>query len=214
MPRRAIGAHLAARPFASVGGTRCDHTARCSTCAIRASPLSRATSTSSTPRTGTDAVEFLDARLPHLDLAERRQDRPDVLEERLVGADDEYPAATQPLSVGIEQPRRTVQPDRRLARARRALDAHGRGRIHAHQRVLLGLDRRDDVAHRSDAGTLDLGGKDLRARLWLTGVQQVLVLHRGDRAVVDSRSVGAAARPSARCGTPGRTSSTPAPASR
>jgi hypothetical protein len=46
--------------------------------------------------------------------------------------------------------------------------------------VLLRLDGRDDVAHRPDAGPLDLAGQDPAPRLRLGAVEQVLVLVRRD----------------------------------
>lgn len=53
-----------------------------------------------------------------------------------------------------------MQADRSLARARGALDAHGAREVGAHDDVLLGLDRGDDVAHGADPWPLDLGLQD------------------------------------------------------
>ena len=47
----------------------------------------------------------------------------------------------------VEEPRRAVQPDRGLAGARAALDDERAVRVVRDQAVLVGLDRRDDVAH-------------------------------------------------------------------
>ncbi len=85
---------------------------------------------------------LLDARL-----AERGQDVRDVLHERPVRADDEHAGAAELLAVLVEQPRRPVQADRRLAGSGAALDGERRPQTVRDQPVLVGLDRRDDVAH-------------------------------------------------------------------
>jgi hypothetical protein len=95
---------------------------------------------------------------------------------RPVGADDEHPLPREPLAMGIEQPRRAVQSDRGLAGAGGALDADTRAGVAAHDLVLLGLDGRDDVAHRPDARALDLGGQDRAAPGGRRRVGQMLVL--------------------------------------
>jgi hypothetical protein len=69
----------------------------------------------------------------------------DVLHEDAVRTYDED--AAQLGAVRVEQIRRPVQADGRLSRSRAALDREGRVRIPRDQRVLIGLDGRDDVAH-------------------------------------------------------------------
>jgi hypothetical protein len=77
-----------------------------------------------------------------------------------------------------------VQPHRRLPGAGSALHAHRPGQTGADDVVLLGLDRRDDVAHRTLARTLDLALEDRRVLLLLT-CEQVLVLVRRQLAVLE-----------------------------
>ena len=91
------------------------------------------------------------------DLAQRGQHVADVAEERIVGANDQHARAREALAVGVEQEGRTVQTDSGLARAGRALDAQRLIKIGPHEHVLIGLDGRDDVAHRAAARALDLG---------------------------------------------------------
>ena len=87
----------------------------------------------------------------------------------------------------VEQVRHPVQPDRGLARARRALDADGAAEVGAHDVVLLRLDGRDDVAHRPAARTFDLGGQDPRCAVSRFGaVEQVLVLVRREAAALEA----------------------------
>ena len=57
----------------------------------------------------------------------------------------------------VEQERGAVQTDRGLARARTALHDEARLERRADDRVLLALDRRDDVAHLPGAGPAELG---------------------------------------------------------
>jgi hypothetical protein len=89
-------------------------------------------------------------------LAERRQYVRDVLHERAVRPDDEHASTRHRVAVAVEQERRSVQPDRRLAGARAALDDERRRRIGGDQPVLVGLNRRDDVAHVLLAAALEL----------------------------------------------------------
>jgi hypothetical protein len=108
------------------------------------------------------ADEILDRGVPDLRLAQRREHGGDMLEERRVRPDHEHARAAEPLPVGVEQPGRAVQADGGLARAGGALDADGDGDVRADDLVLLRLDGGDDVAHRADAGALDLAGEDRR----------------------------------------------------
>ena len=93
------------------------------------------------------------------------------------------PGAPQPFPVQIEQVRRPVQPDRGLTGARRALHADRVVQLGPDQLVLLGLDGGDDVAHRPDAGPLDLRGQDAAAGAQLLAAVQVLVLEAGQLAL-------------------------------
>ena len=102
-----------------------------------------------------DAVDELGhgALLDRL-LAERRQHLRDVLHERRVRADDED--APQPLAVRVQEPRRAMETDRRLAGARAALDDERAVGLGGDEAVLVGLDRRDDVAHPRVAAAVEL----------------------------------------------------------
>ena len=75
-----------------------------------------------------------------------------------------------------------MQADRGLAGARRALHADRLVEVGPDQLVLVGLDGGDDVAHRPDAGPLDLGGEDPRRGAQLLAPVEVLVLEAGERA--------------------------------
>ena len=131
-------------------------TARRITSAMRVSAFRRATGSGST-LAGRDARdEVRDRELLDAVLAERRQDVRDVFHERAVRPDDEYAAPGVALALGVDQPRGPVEPDRGLARSGAALD-HERtvGRM-GDQAVLVGLDRRDDVAHVAFAAPVQL----------------------------------------------------------
>ena len=80
----------------------------------------------------------------------------DVLHEGAVRPDDQHAAAGIALAFGVDQPRRAVEADRRLAGAGAALDDERTVRRMGDQPVLIGLDRRDDVAHVAFAGPLQL----------------------------------------------------------
>ena len=137
-----------------------------------------------------DPVEQLGDR-PLLDrvLAERGQHVRDVVHERRVRADDEH--AAQLLAVRVEEPRRAVQPDRRLAGAGSALHDERAVGIGRDQPVLVGLDRRDDVAHAPLAAPLELLEQEVgHRRAFDGGAVERLV---GD--VDDAAPVGAVAAP-------------------
>ncbi len=123
--------------------------------------------------------QVLHGGLPDLQLAQGRQDLLDVVQEGTVRPDDERARAGEPLAVGVQQVRDPVQADRRLAGAGAALYADGAGQPRADDLVLLGLDRRDDVAHGADARPLDLLLEQLADAGRLGGVGEVLVLVRG-----------------------------------
>ena len=101
---------------------------------------------------GVETREQLPDRAEHdAGLPQRGQHLPDVAQERGVRADDQDAAAGQPVAVGVEQVGRPVQGDGGLARARPALHDQHPGRRRPDDPVLLGLDRRDDVAHPAGA---------------------------------------------------------------
>ena len=78
-----------------------------------------------------------------------------------------------------------MQADGGLAGARRTLDADARREVAADDLVLLGLDRRDDVAHRARPRALDLGGED-RAVVGGVTPGEALVLVGREPAAVDA----------------------------
>jgi hypothetical protein len=98
--------------------------------------------------------ELADRALLDALLAEDRQDVRDVVHEGRIGADDEDPP--QLGAVRVEQERRAVQPDRGLPGAGAALDDERRRRGARDQAVLVGLNRRDDVAHARVTAALEL----------------------------------------------------------
>src|SRR4029079_15497173 len=63
--------------------------------------------------------------------------------------------------VRVEQPGRAGEADRRLARAWATLDDEDAVRLARDQAVLVGLDRRDDVAHVLVAAALELLEQDV-----------------------------------------------------
>ena len=120
-----------------------------------------------------DAVhELADRALLDGVLAERGQDVRDVLHERAVRPDHEHAAVLQLVALRVEQPRGAVQADRGLAGARAALDHERRVGLVGDQPVLVGLDRRDDVAHVHVAVALELLEQEV-----------------ADRGAVDDRAV-------------------------
>jgi hypothetical protein len=64
--------------------------------------------------------------------------------------------SAQRRAVGVEEVGSAMQADRGLPRARAALDDERRVRIACDQAVLVGLDRRDDVAHAGVARPFEL----------------------------------------------------------
>ena len=107
------------------------HSARRSTSAIRASPLTIAAASSSGRGPG-PGDQLADGGLADVELAERRQHVADVGEEGLVRPDHDHAAPPDLLAVRVEQVRDPVQPDRGLAGAGRALHADGLRRVGAH----------------------------------------------------------------------------------
>ena len=129
--------------------------------------------------------QAVDGRLRRRRLAERRQDLRDVAQEHRVRPDDEHAFAREPGAVLVQQERGAVQADRGLARARTALHDQARLDRRADDRVLFGLDRRDDVAHLPGAGPAELGeqriGHPARARERV-GIGEVLLEDVGELA--------------------------------
>ena len=162
--------------------------------AIRPEPLTAAT----VRRVVTGRPQAADdlAERPQRDggLAERRQHPLDVAHEDAGRADHEHAAGLVAAAVGVEQERRAVQRDHRLAGAGAAADRDHALGGRADRLVLLGLDGGDDRVHRPVAGPGQLGHQraladDRQVGLGL-GVEQ-LVLH------ADHRGPGAAQHPTA-----------------
>ena len=119
-------------------------------------------------------------------LAQRGKHLPDVVQEGVVGPDDEHSRAPQPVRVRVEQVRGTVQAHRCLAGARRALHAQRGVQVGAHEVVLVGLDGGDDVAHRAHPRTFDLLAQQVRTQAQGLALVEVLVLVGGQFAVVEA----------------------------
>ena len=114
---------------------------------------------------GDDAgQEVGDGRAHDAGLAERRQHLVDVAQEREAGADEQHARALQQPPVRVQQVGRAVQRDRRLPRAGPALDDERPRELGADDRVLLRLDRGDDVAHASCAARGHRGEQRALAR--------------------------------------------------
>ncbi len=96
-------------------------------------------------------------RLDDRRLAERRQHLRDVAEEDGVRADHEHPRVGELLAVLVHEVRGAVEADRGLPRPWASLHDEADVETRAHDDVLLGLDRRDDVAHLAGAGPFELG---------------------------------------------------------
>ena len=116
--------------------------------------------------------------LPDGALAERGQHVGDVVEERPVGPDDQHAIAGQSAAVLEQQVGGAVEGDGGLAGAGSALHDQGLVDRRPDHDVLLGLDRRHDLAHRPRPGGADLGqhrignaARDLTSR----GIVEVLV---------------------------------------
>ena len=123
-------------------------------------------------------VELADRGEHDAGLAERRQHRLDVLQERPRRADDEHTAGRQLLAMGVEQVGGSVQRDRGLAGARPALHDERAAELGPDDRILLGLDGGDDVGHAPGP----LGGecrhqRGLALQLQPVGVEELGVEH-------------------------------------
>ncbi len=88
----------------------------------------------------------------HTRLTEGGQHLFDVTQENRARADHQEAGAGEPFPFGVEQIGGPVQGHRGLAGARSAVDDQDAGRVSADHRVLLGLQRRDDVVHTAGAG--------------------------------------------------------------
>ncbi len=80
-----------------------------------------------------------------------------MVQERRVGADHQHPVPFDSIALGVQQVGDAMQCHHRLAGARPALDHHYPGMVVPDDLVLLGLDRRDDVAHAVAARRIDRG---------------------------------------------------------
>ena len=105
----------------------------------------------------TEREQTVDGRLRGRGLAERRQHLADVAQEHRVRPDHEHATAREAGAVLVQQERGAVQTDRGLAGARAALHDQARLERRPDDRVLLALDRGDDVAHLAGAGPAQLG---------------------------------------------------------
>src|SRR5439155_9267899 len=106
----------------------------------------------------------------------------DVLDERPVRTDDEDALAREPPPVRVEEPGSAVQADGSLAGAGPALDYEYALQAGRDQAVLIGLDRRDDVAHVLLAASLELLEQEVaeRRRLVVDGAAEHLVSDLGE----------------------------------
>ena len=126
--------------------------------------------------------QLVDGGLSDTALPEGGQHLGDVVQEGGVRPDDQHARAAQPLRERVQQVGGPVQADRGLAGSGRPLDAQRRVEIGADEVVLVGLDGGDDVAHRADAGALDLVPQDLRVEPESLAPVEVLVFERGQLA--------------------------------
>ncbi len=149
---------------------------------------------------GVVAHDLLDGRLAGVDLAQGGQDVADVPQEALVRPDDEHAPASELVAVRVQEVGRAVQAHGGLSRARRTLDHERALERHAHDDVLLGLDRRDDVAHGAGARALDLGLEDLRVRVGVAVGKVAGQLGPGQRLVLERREMAAGEPVPAPCG--------------
>ena len=138
-------------------------TARAMTLAIRASPLSRATSTGPVSRTRISGTRPGDGGQGDAGLPQRGKDLLDVAEEQRVGPDHQHALALEGEAVGVEQVGGPVEGHRRLARARAALDHQHPGQRGPDDLVLLALDGGDDVGHPARPGPVEGGQQGGRA---------------------------------------------------
>ena len=138
-------------------------TARAMTLAIRASPLSRATSAGPLSTDPDLGDQPRDGRQGHAGLAQRGQDLFDVAQEQRVGPDHQHALALEGEPVGVEQVGGPVQGHRRLAGARAALDHQHPGQRGPDDLVLLALDGGDDVGHPTRPGPVEGGQQGGRA---------------------------------------------------
>ena len=106
--------------------------------------------------------QLVDSGLGRRRLTEGRQHLADVAEEHGIRTHDEHAVARQALPMLVEQERGPVEADRGLARPRSALHDEATFERGADDRVLLGLDRGDDVAHLAGTGPTQLGEQRVR----------------------------------------------------
>ena len=197
----------------SVGSPIAPHSARRSTSAIRASCLSSAAAARVGCRGPGPGRAVVHGGLLDLDLAEGGQHRGDVVQERPVGPDDQHAGPPQPLPVQVEQVRGAVQADRGLAGAGRALHADrssssARTSSSCSGWMVATMSRIGPTRGRSiSAVRIRLAVPSSSPRSRCSSSKLVSVARR-------SRTGGGPPRPAGRARWPGRTSGTPAPASR
>jgi hypothetical protein len=95
--------------------------------------------------------EFTDCAQRHRVLAKAGENSLDVRHERSGRTDHQHSTALEPPTVGVQQVGRTVQCDDSFAGTRAAADHSDTASWCPDRLVLLGLDGRDDVAHRVPA---------------------------------------------------------------
>ena len=142
-------------------------------------------------------LEPTDRRELDVLLAERRQHLLDVAQEHGTRPDQQHALGGEAAAVRVEQVRGTVQRDRGLARARSSADHEDAGKVGPDRLVLLGLDRRDDVAHAPGAVAFERAEERAFAAHLETGrlgrvAVEHLVVERGDLASVAGDEVAAA----------------------
>ena len=164
-----------------------------------------------------DAAEPGDRRLHDRRLTEGGQDLGDVAEEATVGPHHQHAVALEGLTVVVEQERGPVEADRRLARARTTLDDEQLVERGPDDHVLLGLDRRHDVAHLAGAGAVELGEEGIGHTGGVVGavrVVEVLVEQADELVRPPARSGGGGGGPGDPGRSPGRRGWPPRRASR
>ena len=165
--------------------------------AMRASPLSAATSRGSIAVGAQTGLEPGEGGQLHVLLAERRQHLLDVAQEHRARPDEQHAGRRQPAPVRVEEVGGAVERDRGLAGTRAARDDEDAGDLGPDRLVLLGLDRRDDVAHAAGAVAFERGeqrafARDLEAGIGDGPLVEDLVVEAGDLAALLGDEVAAA----------------------
>ena len=146
-------------------GRRRSRTARRTTPAIRGSPFTRPTASSSRPATRhCRAEQVREHGLLHARLSQRGQHLLDVGKEQPVRAHHQHTLALQGESVRVQQVGGPVQRHHGLAGPRPALHNQDAGNLGADDPVLLALDGGHDVSEATGSGCLERGDQGPRAR--------------------------------------------------